>query len=72
MYAIMLGQCFLCERTILFNPHKVPSVMDEHGKKQPTCARCIEAANVLRAERGLPPWAPPLPGAYDAIPAEEL
>ena len=71
-YAFCFAPCFLCGQPFSFNPHKVPSIKDRDGVRQPICEPCLGVANKLRAEKGLPAWAPALPGAYDPIPEEEL
>jgi len=54
-----------------FNPVKVPSFMVK-GHREPCCATCLDKANITRKAHGLPPFPPPLPGAYDVIDENEL
>lgn len=74
MYAFGFAACFGCGRPFAFNPVRVPSMpahLTKTGEKEPICQSCVERANVLRKERGLPPIVP-LPDAYDACEEGEL
>ena len=52
-YALVFGECISCHKIFSFNPNYVTSVMvNEH--KEPICQDCIDAANPIRKERGLP------------------
>jgi hypothetical protein len=70
-YAIVMGHCFGCGSMFSFNPHRVPSIRDARGVKQPVCRECIELANPMRVKNGLEPIVP-APDAYEAINEEEL
>jgi hypothetical protein len=56
--------CWSCKRPFSYNPHLVPSVpvdpatntITPGGVRQPICRECATAANVNRAEAGLPLW----------------
>ena len=50
----VIGQCGSCKNTFSFNADFVPSIRDQAGVKQPICKQCIDAANPIRKERGLP------------------
>lgn len=54
-YAVVIGDCFSCNRIFTFNPLRVPSTRDEHGARQPICKGCIAELNGKRKEMGLPP-----------------
>lgn len=66
----LIATCVRCSRPFMCNPHKVPSVRID-GKREPICRACVEFANPIRIEKGLPPIEI-LPGAYEALPEEEL
>jgi len=70
-YAVILSPCFGCGGIFSYNPHKVPSIRDKDGVRQPICRRCVERVNPQRIANGLSPIVP-LPGAYDAIDESEL
>lgn len=55
---------------ISYNPKLVPSVRI-NDVKEPICRQCIEFANPIRAEKGLPPIEAH-PDAYRPVPEEEL
>ena len=65
-YALMIGTCYACKRTMTFNPVRVPSYNNE-----PFCRSCIERANVIRVEKGMEPINIH-PEAYTACREEEL
>jgi len=69
-YVTCIGTCIGCKKTFSFNPHKVPTVRVE-GVKREICRTCIEIANPKRIANGLEPCEI-LPGAYEAMPEEEL
>ncbi len=72
-YAIMIGECLRCARTFGFNPHKVPSLkLTPDSPKEPICEDCFNTLNQMRIKAGADPWPPPLQGAYEALPEEEL
>jgi len=54
-YALMIAPCFFCRMPFGFHPHKVPSIRDAEGVRQPVCRTCIDRANIERPKRGLPP-----------------
>jgi len=70
-YAFMTGSCFACGGLFTFHPHKVPSIKDDQGVRQPICKGCIEAANKERPKYGLEPFKYPQ-DAYSPCPEEEL
>lgn len=59
-----MGECISCRCLFSFNPDRVPSAV-VNGVREPICRACVERANPLRLERGLPAI-DILPGAYDA------
>lgn len=65
-----MSACVRCRRMFMFNPLRVPSVR-VNGVREPVCRACIEGANVIRAERGLPPITYAA-DAYDPIDEHEL
>ena len=69
-FVLCHGTCAVCKHLCSFNPIKVPSVVVD-GTREPICRPCVEAANPVRVQRGLPPIEI-LPGAYDACNEEEL
>jgi hypothetical protein len=57
-WAFVIGQCFGCGRTFTFNHVHVPSVpaaASGTGTREPVCRACVEKANPVRIENGLPP-----------------
>lgn len=52
-YAIMMGSCYCCGKIFGFHPHKVPSIRDGKGIRQPVCQTCVDAANLIRPKKGL-------------------
>ena len=70
-FAIVFGQCFSCGNPFGFNPHKVPSVRDGDGIRQPVCEMCVKAANSVRKKNGLPSIEIE-PDAYEPIDEVEL
>ncbi len=62
-YMIVMGLCGGCGTPFGFNPRYVPSL-----NNIPFCPFCIQEANKIRAEKGLPPHVPH-PEAYDPEPA---
>jgi hypothetical protein len=63
-FMLCTGQCCVCRGLFSFNPSRVPSAV-VNGKREPICRACVERANPLREERGLPKINI-LPGAYEA------
>lgn len=70
-YAVCMAPCVRCRRVIAFNPHKVPSLLVD-GVKQPLCRECFDWRQAQRHGLGLPNESPPLEGAYEGLPEEEL
>ncbi len=70
-YALVVSSCYTCRAVISFNPHRVPSVRDGEGVRQPVCRKCIEKANPIRKEKGLPEITIH-PDAYEPISEYEL
>lgn len=56
-YAIAFGPCVCCKVPFGFNPVRVPSITI-NGQREPVCKQCIDKANPLRVEKGLPPIVP--------------
>lgn len=54
-YLMAYGPCFACGALFGFNPERVPSIIVD-GEREPICRSCIELANPMRRERGLPEW----------------
>jgi hypothetical protein len=52
-FMIAIGRCVACGNTFAFNPNKVPSIRI-NGEKEPICRPCIERANALKREKGIP------------------
>lgn len=49
-YIAVIGQCLCCKRPFSFHPNKVPSLNGE-----PVCKECVDKANPIRIQKGLPP-----------------
>ena len=62
----MMGSCGNCHRTMTFNPKLVPSF-----NNVPFCKECVELANPIRKEKGLPEIVVS-DDAYEPIREEEL
>jgi len=69
-YALMFGSCINCRKVFGFNPNRVPSIR-MNGVREPVCRECIERANPMRKQAGLPEFAIH-PDAYEPINEEEL
>jgi hypothetical protein len=69
-YVTLIATCCVCKRPFGCNPHKVPSIRID-GERQPVCETCMNKANAVRVERGLPPH-PIMPDAYEPLPEEML
>jgi len=69
-YALAMSPCFCCKRVFGYNPNHVPSLRVS-GVRQPICKPCIEQANPLRKQRGLPELVPH-PNAYEAVDEDEI
>ena len=65
-YAFVIGHCGACRKVFTFNPLYVPSL-----NNIPFCRECIEAANVLRKEKGMESISIH-PEAYEPINEEQL
>lgn len=70
-YAFIMGPCHTCRQPFTFHPHKVPSIRDAAGIRQPVCLNCMTRANALREKRGLDPH-PIRAGAYEPCHETEL
>lgn len=57
-YLLMMAACFVCKRTFLSHPDRVPSFQGE-----PICRPCITTINARRRAAGRQEW-PVLPDAY--------
>ena len=71
-YVMMTCPCFICKHPFMFNPHKVPSIKDTNGVKQPLCRNCVAWANEERKKAGVEPWPEPHPDAYEPLNEMEL
>jgi len=71
-YALAFGACIACGNVFSFNPMRVPSSTAVTGKREPICETCFARINEKRKAMGLEPFAPPLPGAYEACDESEL
>ena len=69
-YCFVMGDCYACRKTIIFNPNHVPSVRI-NGNREPICQSCVKKANVLRGQQNLP-QIQILPDAYKPCNEEEL
>ena len=49
-YVTVTGSCFACKKLFCFHPNKVVSLNGE-----PICKECVDKANPIRKEKGLPP-----------------
>lgn len=58
---LVTAPCGACGRLFCFNPHKVPSL-----NNVPFCKACVDKANPLRKEKGLPPITY-APDAYEPV-----
>jgi hypothetical protein len=66
------GPCYLCGTAFWFNPHAVPSILrPSDGVRVQVCRPCIEQANRVRSELGMP-TIDIRPDAYEPLPAELL
>ena len=65
-YMFLLAECFCCHDMFTCNPDLVPSVRDKDGVKRPLCRKCVEWANPIRIEKGLPPGVI-RDGAYEPV-----
>ena len=71
-HVMAMSYCVVCKALFSYNPHKVPSTRRRpDGPREPVCARCMNAANEVRAKRGLPLLAID-PEAYNPIEEGEL
>ena len=69
-YVFCLGVCYACKQVFTFNPLYVPSLTIE-GAREPLCRSCIERANVIRKNKGMPSLEIH-PQAYEPLPEGEL
>lgn len=63
-YMMIYAPCVVCKKPFASNPNKVPSFR-VNGVKEPICKSCLDLVNEKRKEKGLEPFPPPLPGAYE-------
>lgn len=54
-YAVVMSPCYSCGRVMSYHPHKVPSIRDGQGVRQPVCKECIDKGNPIRESKGLSP-----------------
>lgn len=71
-YALAMGPCLACRQVFAFNPLRVPSSTAVTGVREPICGTCYARLNAKRVGMGLPPFPPPLPGAYEPVEEGEL
>lgn len=57
-----VGPCVVCRTSFTFDPELVPVVVMV-GDRHPICQSCVELANPIRRENGVPPITVP-DGAY--------
>lgn len=69
-YALAFSACCSCHRVFGYNPIRVPSVR-VNGVREPVCRECIERANPLRKQAGLPELVIH-PDAYEPVEESEL
>jgi Fe-S-cluster-containing dehydrogenase component len=69
-FVVLMSPCIGCGNPFSYNPHRVPSVRID-GERQPVCRSCVDRVNPRREANGLDPIVIQ-PGAYDAMPEEEL
>lgn len=69
-YVLVTSPCYACKIPFAYNPNKVPSLTIA-GERQPFCRSCIDKANPLRIQNGLPPIIP-APDAYEAVDESEV
>jgi hypothetical protein len=69
-FCLCTSECYGCKRPFSYNPRYVPS-LTINGTKEPFCLNCINAANIVRKEKGIAPLVPH-PQAYEPLPEEEL
>lgn len=65
-YMTLIAECGQCGKTFTANPDLVPSCRTERGQLG-FCRACVEAANPVRREKGLPEI-PIYPGTYEPAP----
>ncbi|MCK5018122.1 MAG: hypothetical protein KAS32_13780 [Candidatus Peribacteraceae bacterium] len=53
-FVSVVGRCIGCGRPFSFHPNKVPSLTVK-GIREPVCKACVDRANPIRKEKGLPP-----------------
>ena len=69
-YVLAMSPCIGCKQPFSYNPHKVPSIRI-NGVREPVCRICVDRVNPARIANGLEPIVVQ-PGAYEAMPEEEL
>ncbi len=69
-YVICTGVCYGCKQLFTFNPLYVPSLTID-GVREPFCRACIERANIIRKDKGMPPLEIH-PKGYEPLPEQEL
>ena len=66
------SQCFGCNKTFSYNPHRVPSIRPKEDlPREPICEACFDQLNSYRATKGMPPFERHA-DAYDPLPEHEL
>lgn len=70
-YCLAFSECVGCRSIFGYNPNYVPSIRTSYGTKEPVCKQCIERANPIRKEKGLPEFTIH-PQAYEPLNEEEL
>ena len=61
----LFAHCVRCHQPFMSNPLRVPSIL-VNGQREPLCRQCVEAANIVRAARGLPTFEI-FPDAYEPL-----
>ena len=69
-YALGFSACVGCGRPFFYNPLRVPSIV-VNGNREPVCLDCVNRANPVRRQAGLPEIVPH-PDAYDGVNEREL
>jgi hypothetical protein len=69
-YLFVMSACVVCRQPFTYNPLRVPSVV-VNGTREPICRACVERANVVRRDRGLPTW-PIFDDSYEPVDEHEV
>lgn len=66
-YAMIIGECVACKRTVAFHPRKVPSIL-VNGVKRELCEMCARRWKAMHPDSNYVIQE----GAYGPFPEEEL